>query len=313
MTEPTSMTLIEASETFACFGAVCAVLVMGEGPAGRPHEAVAVARGRLLEWHERFTRFEAASELSRLNADLRHDVPVSPPMARFAAAVVTAAGRTAGLVDATLLDELEDAGYDGDLGAPLPLQVALRLTRRRAPATANAWSRWHDITIDLGRAVVSRPPGVRLDGGGLVKGLAADILAEDLGRHDAFAVDCAGDLRLGGTAGLQRRVEVQSPFDGSVIHHFDLAAGGIATSGIGRRSWLDRHGRPAHHLIDPGTGRPAFTGVVQATALAPTGLEAEIRSKAAVLSGPAGAEQWLPDGGVLVLDDGRRLVVPART
>jgi hypothetical protein len=40
---------------------------------------------------------------------------------------------------------------------------------------------------------------------------------------------------------------------------------GVATSGIGRRSWLDADGRPAHHLLDPSTGSPAFTGIVQET------------------------------------------------
>jgi FAD:protein FMN transferase len=57
-------------------------------------------------------------------------------------------------------------------------------------------------------------------------------------------------------------------------------------------------------LLDPSTGRPAFTGVVQATALAPTGVEAEVLSKAAVLSGPAGARRWLAHGGLIVLDNG---------
>ena len=40
------------------------------------------------------------------------------------------------------------------------------------------------------------------------------------------------------------------------------------------------------------------------TALAPTALEAEIRAKAAILSGPDRARGWLPDGGVVVADDG---------
>jgi thiamine biosynthesis lipoprotein len=94
-----------------------------------------------------------------------------------------------------------------------------------------------------------------------------------------------------------------------VLHTFALADGGVATSGIGRRSWLDARGRPAHHLLDPATGRPAFTGLVQVTALAPTALEAEIRAKAALLSGPDAARAWLPDGGVLVADDGGFTVV----
>ena len=47
-----------------------------------------------------------------------------------------------------------------------------------------------------------------------------------------------------------------------------------------------------------------FTGVVQATALAPTAAQAEVLAKAAVLSGPARAAEWLRHGGVIVSDDG---------
>jgi thiamine biosynthesis lipoprotein len=122
-------------------------------------------------------------------------------------------------------------------------------------------------------------------------------------------VDCAGDLRVGGAAGIARGVDVASPFDDSTLHTFALRDAGVATSGIGKRSWLDSRGEPAHHLLDPATGRPAFTGIVQATALAPTALEAEMRSKAAILSGPEGARDWLPHGGVIVFDDGEHDVI----
>ena len=90
---------------------------------------------------------------------------------------------------------------------------------------------------------------------------------------------------------------------GGIAHVFERAAGAVATSSIARRSWTGPDGGPAHHLLDPATGRPAFTGVVQASALAPTALEAERRSKAALLSGPDAAPDHLVHGGVLVLDD----------
>ncbi|MGH2841846.1 MAG: FAD:protein FMN transferase, partial [Solirubrobacteraceae bacterium] len=67
-----------------------------------------------------------------------------------------------------------------------------------------------------------------------------------------------------------------------------------------------------HHLIDPATGRPAWTGVVQATALAPTALEAEILAKAALLAGPQRGPGLLSLGGVLVLAGGAvEVVAPA--
>jgi thiamine biosynthesis lipoprotein len=282
---------------FACFGSSC--LVDAE------RRAAERARARLLEWHDRFSRFRAGSELSRLNADPRAAVPVSETMARLIEAVIEAGELSGGLVDGTLAGEIEAAGYRNDLGAPLPLELALRLARARRPAVGG--SGWRGLRVQDG--VLHRRPGVRIDSGGLAKGLFADLIAEEL--DGAFAVDCGGDLRVGGAP---REIHVADPFGGPPLHTFTLAAAGVATSGIGRRSWLGPDGRPAHHLLDPATGRPAFTGVVQATAIAPTALEAEVRAKAAVLAGPDGAGGWLAHGGVVVFDDGAaRIAAPALT
>jgi FAD:protein FMN transferase len=283
--------------------------VIGEGPGLRSDRAIALVKVRLLAWHNRFTRFESTSELSSLNADPRATIAVSAVMRRFIRAVIAAARQTGGLVDATLLREVQEVGYRDDLGASLPLPLALRLAPPRRPGRPRPNSRWSEISVDDARGTVTRPPGVVFDGGGLAKGLFADLLARELRAYECFAIDCAGDLRLGGRAGMVRAVEVASPFDHSVLHTFFLRAAGVATSGIGKRSWLDANGTPGHHLLDPGTGRPAYTGIVQATALAPSGLQAEIRAKAAILSGPDTAATWLPDGGVLVFDDGSCQVV----
>jgi FAD:protein FMN transferase len=299
----------EIVDTFPCFGSTCAVVLDAGDEDAAGQAAVGAARQQLLDWHRQFSRFRPDSELSRLNADPSAEVPVTALMGRFVAAIADAADRTGGLVDGTLLREIETAGYRTDLGRPLPLKLALRLAPRRRAARPSRDAAWRRVAFDPARGVVRRPPGVALDSGGLAKGLFADVLAGRLDAHRAFAVECAGDLRIGGAAGLERPVAVQSPFDGDVLHTFMLAAGGIATSGIGRRSWLDARHAPAHHLLDPATGRAAFTGVVQATAIAPTALEAEIRAKAAVLSGPDGARRWLPDGGVIVADDGGFQVV----
>jgi thiamine biosynthesis lipoprotein len=301
--------MIEVREEFRCFDATCAVAVIGEAGGRSAADAVALARRFLLDWHERFTRFDPTSELSRLNADPREVVPVSDGMARLAEAVVGAARLTDGLVDGTLLREVESAGYRTDLASPLPLERALELAPPRRPAAAARDSRWSRIEVDRARGTVTRPPGLTIDSGGLVKGLAADVLEQTLGAHATFAVEAAGDVRVGGAGGISRPVQVTSPFDGSILHTFSLVDAGVATSGIGRRSWLRADRTPAHHLLDPGTGEPAYTGVVQATALAPTALEAEARAKAAVLSGPERAPSWLPHGGILVAEDASHLLL----
>jgi thiamine biosynthesis lipoprotein len=301
----------ESSETFACFGSRCSVFVTGDGDGGTHAEAVAMLRTALLAWHRQFTRFEPGSELSLLNASPDATLAVSPMMRRFAGAVIRGAELSGGLVDGTLLQEIQDAGYRTDLGEPLELSAALRLAPARRPASMAPGARWREISVDDDAGTISRPPGILLDSGGLAKGLFADVLAERIASHRSFAIDCGGDVRLGGTAGLLREVRVESPFeDQGLLHVFELPAGGIATSGIGRRSWLDASGTPAHHLLDPSTGRPAYTGVVQATALAPSAFEAEVRAKCAVLGGPEAVDAWLGYGGVVVFDDGSCRVLP---
>lgn len=302
--------MTEAIEQFACFGGSCTVLVDGSGPAGPAAQAVARARRRLESWHDQFSRFEPGSELSRLNRDPGPVVRVSPTMARFAESALWAAAASGGLVDPTLARELESAGYRGHFSStPLPLARALALAPPRAPAGPRLPARWTTVSVDRLARTISRPAGVALDSGGIAKGLFGDILAGVLAGHASFAVDAAGDVRFGGTAGWLRPVQVASPFDASVLHVFELVRGAAATSSIGRRSWLDADAQPAHHLLDPATGRPAFTGIVQATALAPTGREAEMRSKAALLSGPGGASAWLPHGGLIVFDNGALEVI----
>jgi thiamine biosynthesis lipoprotein len=301
----------EASDTFSCFGSTCAVFVIGPGDRGDARQAVTFARRRLLDWHDRFSRFDPDSELVRLNADPRQTVPASWEMVRLAAAARAAAERTGGLVDATLIDQIEVAGYTGDLTTSLALTDALDRAPSRRPGGPSRRSRWREVIVDREERTVSRPPGVKLDSGGLAKGMFADLLAEALATHASFAIDCAGDLRLGGTARTPRPVLVASPFDHRTLHEFSLAGGGIATSGIGRRSWLNASGAPAHHLLDPATGQPAYTGVVQVTALAASALEAEIRAKAAILVGPDHARDWLADGGVIVRDDQTAEIVPS--
>jgi len=92
-----------------------------------------------MGWHGQFSRFEPGSELTRLNDDSGETVIVSPMMRRVVEACIQAALATDGLVDPTLLTEIEAAGYgshyDGP-GVPLTVALAMAPTRRPGPGTA---------------------------------------------------------------------------------------------------------------------------------------------------------------------------------
>lgn len=300
-------------------------------PVGRAAEAQARldrAAAVLADVDRTLSRFDPSTELCRLNADRRTRVPASPLMLRFVEAVGWAGRRSGGLVDATRLPDVERAGYLHHLALPEhPTLGASRDAPPAPPALPRIDAAPRDLAAstpampnpdldDAWRSVlaspdtVERPPGVRLDSGGIGKGLAADLAADVLRGAPAWLVDCGGDLRVGGTAGVARPVDVRDPIDGSqVIHRLHVTRGAVATSGVTRRVW-EVDGVRSHHLIDPRTGEPADTGVLQVTALAPTALEAEVLAKTALLHGTDHAHEQLPHGGVVVTAAGHVLVVP---
>jgi multidrug efflux pump len=77
-------------------------------------------------------------------------------------AAIDAARESGGLVDASQLTELEDAGYRRDLGAPLPVALALRLAPPRRPAGPFGISaRPHGTPVGLSAFATSRrSPGL---------------------------------------------------------------------------------------------------------------------------------------------------------
>ena len=298
----------EHERLFDLFGTSVRILVSGPAPAGEPSPELAGAVAEAVLWscQAELTRFRPGSELSLLNADPAPTRVTSKLLAAAVAAARGAAERSGGLVDPTLLGAIEAAGYgESRVGLkPASLAAAIRVAPPRFPAAAApghapAWA-----AIEVAGRQVRRPPGLRLDLGGTAKGFAADRAAAPLAGQQAFAVDAGGDIVIGGVAGTPRTVTVAHPLEGGRTLEFELSAGAVATSGLGTRVWRTESGF-AHHLLDPSTGHPAWTGVIQATALAASGVEAETLAKTALLSGPArGLEVLEPSGGAIVLDDG---------
>lgn len=284
--------------TFTCMG--CEMRLLAEGADARDVDA---ARRLLDTIDAALSRFRPDSELSRLNADPRTTVPASPLLRAAVAAALWAAERSGGLVDPTLLDDLERQGYTRSLaGCPrAPLAAALAVAPPRAPASPRGDARWRAVRIDNAAGTITRPPGLRLDTGGSTKGMAADAAARVLRDAVRLVVDCGGDLHVRG--GWD--VAVEHPATGATGTALRVADGGVATSGLGRRLWPGPDGRPAHHLLDPATGTPAWTGLQSVTACGASALEAETLAKTALLGGPARARRLLARrGGVLVHDDG---------
>lgn len=241
----------------------------------------------------RFSRFRPDSELSQVNARSGGWTRVSAGFATLVGFSLGAARRTGGRFDPTVLDAVVSAGYDRDLDEVLAgARVALR--------PARPCGRWVEVELDRDR--LRLPEGVGLDLGGIAKGWTVDRAAEAAVRAGLpwALVNAGGDLRLAGevpTAGI--RVGVEDPYDPmQELMRLVLTEGALATSSTTRRAW----GPGLHHLIDPSTGAPAATGVIQATAWATTCAEAEVAATQALLEGEAFLDR---SAAVLVTDDDR--------
>ena len=274
-----------------------------------PAETAAVReRSYIEDFAVRMSRFIPDSELSVFNRDPRVEVPASGMLRELVRAGLWAAEVTDGLVVPTLVSELEAVGYTQSLAdrEPASLEEALAAGPPRRAARPNPSARWREVEVDDGAGVIRRPPGVRIDSGGVGKGLIADLVAFRLCGHSRYVVDCGGDLAVGGIEALVRpyEIEVEHPLSGECIHRLRVSSGGVATSGLNVRVWRTDEGY-GHHLIDPSTGRSAWTGLIGATALGASALEAETLTKAALLTGPEGARRVLAEqGGLIVHDDG---------
>ena len=105
-------TAIEHEHSFDLFGTRVRLLIAA--PSAAPLDARIAAlrvQARLTRLHRALTRFEAESELSQLNRRAGTTVAVSPIMSEAIAAALCAAQISGGLVDPTLLPQLEQAGY----------------------------------------------------------------------------------------------------------------------------------------------------------------------------------------------------------
>jgi thiamine biosynthesis lipoprotein len=266
-----------ATATFRSMGTDVSVIGPDRASFGR---AVDVVRARFEAEDRRCSRFRADSELTRVNRAAGVWTRISAPFADVTDRAIAAARATDGRFDPTVHDALVAAGYDRDFD-----EMLAGARGELHPATP--CGRWTDI--ERRGDELRLPPEVHLDLGGIAKGWTVDLAVDEALAHSPWiVVNAGGDLRVGGDADpIEVGIEdPERPTD--ELLRTTIATGALATSSVMKRAW----GTDAHHVIDPATGRPAVTDVLQATVWAPTCAEAEVAATDALLSGPAAAGRY---------------------
>lgn len=266
-------------DSFRAMGTSCAIAVTAaardEVLAARALDA---ARREIARCEVVMTRFDASSDLCRMNRQKGSWVKVDVRLVDALAVALQARVDTDGRFDPTMLRALAAAGYDR----------SFELLEERPATPLEAWHAGAPAYVDVRRERVRVAPGAAVDLGGIGKGFAASRALRAMRAAwpalRGALIDLGGDIAVVGCppGGGLWKIDIADPrsTDG-VLGTLEVTDCGIATSGRDtRRFGPDRR---LHHLIDPSTGAPAIAGPLAATVVAATAPEAEAHATALAL------------------------------
>lgn len=270
------------------------IVVVGHG------DLIDLAIRRVDQLEARWSRFIESSEVSRCNATRGIPVDVSSDTRSLVRHAIHGWRETNGAYDPTVLDALIANGYDRSYELIDNAQGSEGLSEPKPAPGCDG------ITVEDEFGTVTLPIGTGFDPGGIGKGLAADMIVDELMSAGASGVmvNLGGDLRVAGDAPTADGwvVEISEP---SVSEdRIGLAAmvdGGLATSTTRRRVW-SVDGVPQHHVIEPRIGRPVVSQAQLATVISGRAWWSEVVATQLLLSPP---DQWAAitaDAASLVID-----------
>jgi FAD:protein FMN transferase len=283
-------------EEFWAMGTTISMLL----PEDRAVAGVQIVRDLFAGWEQVLSRFIADSELSLLNQQTGTPVAVSDLLYNVLATALTAAQATGGVYDPAMLDQLEKIGYDRTFDAIAAVDFDPIIP-------GEPGGRWRGIKVNPIYREVTLPAGIKLDFGGIAKGMAVDAALERLGQSgiSPAMVNAGGDLAVLGLPPGENAWAIAVPgrehYWSLPLHH-----GAIATSGIAHRHW--RQGNTLrHHLLDPRTGLPAQSDLWSVTVVADRCEQAEVAAKVAFILGSRQGADFLRKhhiAGLLIHEDG---------
>jgi len=255
------------------------------------------------------SRFRPDSEIRRLERHAGTEVPVSRLLYEALEVALVVAERTSGTVDPTVGEAMVGLGYDRDFERLAGGVAAAASTPRPAPG-------WWCVELDPFDRTVRVPRAVHLDLGATAKALVADRsarrIAAELG--GGVLVNLGGDVSVAGpppeggwAVGIAPDCRTATAEVDQVVA---IIEGGLASSGTSARSW--RQGdRLVHHIVDPVTGEPAPPVWSLVSVAAPSCVEANAASTAAVVWGhdAPGNLAYLDVAARLVRADGKVVLV----
>ena len=286
-------------------------------PAGAAEEVKAMVE--LAETN--FSRFSPTSEISRLNQASPAWTQVSELTYDLLVDAVEAYRATSGLFNPFLADKMRAVGYDRSFEALPPVTAVAEIS---ACGVYDADQDYlfetpqplpEPLELDFAAQYIKLATGAIIDVGGIAKGWIAQRAANRLiasGIKQGL-IDAGGDVVLWGSEPTQGSwgVGIGHPLAGDhdIADLWLTGLTALATSSIVKRRWQRAGELPAHHILNPHTGLPACSDLLQATVIGRDLAVAEQYTKGLIILGSAAGSRWLaarrPDlAYILVRSDG---------
>jgi len=269
------------SQTGFMMDTVFEITAYGAGTTAEP--AVAAALDEVERIEHLLSAHIATSDVARINqAAGQSAVAVSPETIGILEQAQNFAALTEGAFDVTVKPIIDLWGIgkkDNYVPTPDEIAAALGLTGFRR------------LAIDAAAGTVYLPQaGMGIDLGAIAKGYAVDRAAavmREMGVTTGI-INGGGNIRVLGHKpdGSDWRIGVKDPrHEGGTAAMLHLADRSVATSGDYERYFI-KDSQRYHHIFDPATGEPAASGIISATVVADSAMEADILSTAVFVLGP---------------------------
>ena len=168
----------------------CQMIAMIDSPSPEAPELLAQVPNWFEEWEQILSRFRAESELTQLNNSAGWPMQVSQILWDVFQSAQDAEKASDGLVRATILQALVNAGYDRSFDQMQPENKQLTIS------TWNMVSSLAEVSSDETNRSICLPADVHLDFGGVAKGWAAQQAAKRLSEYGAVLVSAGGDIAI---------------------------------------------------------------------------------------------------------------------
>ena len=233
-----------------------------------------------------FSRTDEDSELYAVNHRAEEKVEVSGELAQLVQAGLDYYEISDGRFDITVapLSDLWDfKSGDQIIPGEADIQSALRKVGASAVHVefeeASNQTAWY-LTFDQ--------PDTMIDLGALVKGYAADRLADYLQENGVVSglINLGGNVYAIGTKadGSVWKIGIQKPFDTDIIDAVEVTDQSVVTSGVYERCF-EKDGVLYHHILDPQTGYPVQNSLWGVTIISDSSLAGDALSTVCMLLG----------------------------